>query len=162
MKERMLKSDLNKDLFENKSCIYRLYQGDSVVYVGQSVNLANRLASHYSDKSKIFDSFDFTECDEGKMNDMEAENIVKYAPIYNTTIPKCSNYMPSGQVKSKYPEVGIMICKYLEPDYSAKAKINYKKNRGINNYKYYEAKRVNDLAEKLLSTCVEVINKWGE
>ena len=60
--------------------IYFLKQKNKVVYVGQSINIYRRVEQH---KDKIFDSYDFIECDKNLLNSNEEFFILAYNPIYN-------------------------------------------------------------------------------
>jgi len=68
--------------------IYHLKDEDEIVYVGQSVNkkgMMGRFSSHCVDKE--FDDTSFYEVDDDKLDQTEADEIIKYTPKYNTSLP---------------------------------------------------------------------------
>lgn len=87
----LAKEQLSKraEPLRKRSGIYILfYQGD-VVYVGQSVYVEERI-SVAAKSDKRFDSYAVIECSnmtEQEIADLQAEYIVEYNPIYNTTLP---------------------------------------------------------------------------
>ena len=60
--------------------IYFLKQGEKVVYVGQSVNIENRVKQH---TDKEFDSYHYIECSNDLLDSTELAFITLYQPIYN-------------------------------------------------------------------------------
>ena len=67
--------------------IYRLYLNDEIVYIGKSdVNVMKRICDHYFEKTKLFDSFTFTSCNDlnnSELSELESKLIKKYNPKYN-------------------------------------------------------------------------------
>lgn len=66
----------------NSICgIYFLRKGREIVYIGQSVNVYSRIASHKA--SKDFDTVDFMPCDRSKLDDLEGFFIRLLQPKLN-------------------------------------------------------------------------------
>lgn len=63
--------------------IYLLKYQNSVVYVGQSVDVKRRIKEHKQEKKKKFDEFIYISCPDTNLNSVEAFNILKYSPKYN-------------------------------------------------------------------------------
>lgn len=61
--------------------VYYLWDGDDVVYVGQSTALSHRIRQHLS--SKLFDSFSFIRCSIDEMDELEGREIMRLNPKYN-------------------------------------------------------------------------------
>lgn len=84
-----LKKDINKKDFN--PCIYFLFKGNKVVYVGQSKNGIARVFSHtipdLEGFKKIFDGYAMIQCELSELNNIEAINIVKHKPKYNKAMP---------------------------------------------------------------------------
>lgn len=80
--------------------IYFLFDGDEIVYVGQSVDIMTRIGAHLRDK--IFDSFNYIECGLRDLNNLEATYILELKPKYNTTLPKNDFWMSSNAIKQKH------------------------------------------------------------
>jgi hypothetical protein len=69
-------------LGETADCrVYFLCDGDTVVYVGQTTNLAVRLSSHNNDKT--FDRVFFVRCSSEEMGPLETKWIKALRPKYN-------------------------------------------------------------------------------
>lgn len=60
--------------------IYLLIDNHEVVYIGQTLNIHQRLKSH---KDKIFDRYHFFRCEIDKLNFFEEELIDRFRPKYN-------------------------------------------------------------------------------
>lgn len=85
---------------KNGSCIYKLYDEDTIVYVGQSaINAYGRIGNHLKDK--VFDSFEIINCDINTLNEIEAELIIQNKPKYNSTIPNNSKWISKNIAKNK-------------------------------------------------------------
>lgn len=80
--------------------IYFLFDGDEIVYIGQSENIYKRVGTHLSDK--IFDSWNYIEYPDENLDELEAEYILKYKPKYNQSIPSNSIWLSSGAIKIKF------------------------------------------------------------
>jgi hypothetical protein len=75
----------------NGGVIYLLFNGNKIVYVGQSKDsLFGRIEHHKTDKK--FDSFSFFDCSIHELDDKEAELIIKHKPKYNKSLPGNSVY----------------------------------------------------------------------
>lgn len=74
--------------------VYFLFQGRSIVYVGQSSNIERRVFHHRQEGKKVFDSFSVIQCDPAPaaLNLKEAEFIYIFQPIYNRTLPEQGEY----------------------------------------------------------------------
>jgi predicted GIY-YIG superfamily endonuclease len=66
----------NRDYF-----LYRLYCKDSIVYIGKTNNLRDRISQHKKDKD--FDSYDYYIGNKSDVNIYELYYIDKIKPIYN-------------------------------------------------------------------------------
>ena len=64
-----------------RDCVYILYNEDVIVYVGQTINIYNRLISHKRDK--VFDRVRYLHCREDRKLYWEKVLIDRYQPIYN-------------------------------------------------------------------------------
>ncbi len=72
------------DLIKPKiSGIYFLKHNDTVVYVGKSINIKNRITNHIKEKTKVFNNFEFIECEESLLDPTELSYIYFYDPIFN-------------------------------------------------------------------------------
>tara|TARA_R110002051_G_scaffold231036_1_gene293030 strand:+ start:264 stop:755 length:492 start_codon:yes stop_codon:yes gene_type:complete len=76
---------------DNCTCVYRLHKDSTVIYVGQTKNLKNRLYSHLS-KKVDYDYFSFSLCSDEEVNDIEAYNIIKFNAKLNKSIPSSTKY----------------------------------------------------------------------
>lgn len=63
--------------------IYALLKGDSVVYIGKSENITNRIKDHVKAREKDFDSYSVIACKHDELDDLEMFMIFKYKPRYN-------------------------------------------------------------------------------
>ena len=80
--------ETNSEEFRSRGYIYLLYDDtDEVVYVGQSKYLEGRIKAHYKDKPDVRYAKYF-EVPIDEMNEIEAEYIIKYLPVYNHSLPK--------------------------------------------------------------------------
>ena len=77
-----------KSVTENKvrfpysgPAVYFLFVGDDLVYIGKSLNLLHRVASHFGQKE--FDHFSFITCTAGEIDELERRAIVKFRPPLN-------------------------------------------------------------------------------
>ena len=68
-----------------RPAIYVLFQGQEVVYVGQSINVYSRLGTHYQEGTKEFDSFRILYCKKKRMSFWERKLIKAYEPRYNVS-----------------------------------------------------------------------------
>lgn len=70
----------------NRACIYMLYKGDQIVYIGQTECLARRIAEHFQ-SNKDFDSFVVHSFIQDNYIRLKKEEILirKHKPKYNVT-----------------------------------------------------------------------------
>jgi len=85
---------MNNELI--KCGVYFLKKKSEVVYVGQSINIAQRISDHQREKEKDFDSFDYVECSVDNLNSNETFFIHYYNPKYN----KVKYHIKAGLKKS--------------------------------------------------------------
>lgn len=92
--QEILDSKVKIETIENRiGGVYFLIHNDTIVYVGSSVNIYDRIKEHKSHGHKEFDSFNFIECPEEAMHDEENDCIFELVPKYNKTI---SNTIETG------------------------------------------------------------------
>lgn len=82
---------------EDRTCIYVLIDGDSVVYVGQTSNLISRLAQHA--KTKRFTRYWSVDCPRDELSSAEAAYIVALNPTLNAALPSNSEYVQHNAAK---------------------------------------------------------------
>lgn len=63
--------------------VYKLILNNTVVYVGQTVNIKKRIAAHKSDPGMRFDEYEYFECRQCDMSVIESAIISKYSPVMN-------------------------------------------------------------------------------
>jgi hypothetical protein len=63
--------------------IYFLFHRGIVVYVGQSGDVAQRVAQHIQDGNKVFDGASFLPCQAKHLSELERHYIEQMAPKYN-------------------------------------------------------------------------------
>lgn len=75
---------LNK--IQNKSIIgiYFLWDVDTIVYIGQSIDIDKRISEHR--KNKKFSHYSYIECSKKDLNKLESSYIKTYNPILNTLL----------------------------------------------------------------------------
>ena len=79
--------------------VYYLWDGDDVVYVGQSTALSHRIRQHLS--SKLFDSFSFIRCSIDEMDELEGREIMRLNPKYNRQLNEKNGYCSINRVLNK-------------------------------------------------------------
>lgn len=72
-------------VFEMPCGVYFLIEGDEIVYVGQSVNINQRLLGHFPNKE--FSRVAILPVPPDRLEDVEREYINHLAPRYNKTVP---------------------------------------------------------------------------
>lgn len=78
-------------------CVYLLYKGDYVIYIGQASRFSDRIFDHYR---KDYDEFEIIEIDEGEsINDIEALFIAKYLPPLNKDMPSNNLFISECGIK---------------------------------------------------------------
>ena len=123
MKEILDKS-VSIPVLEGSSYIYFLLKNDEVVYVGQTiVSPEVRINQHI--KEKDFDSYSSFLLPVGmsfnEINKIEAENIIRFEPFYNSSFPGNCGYATKGVLKMRHG-VGHSTLKFLQ------------KHRGLKSY----------------------------
>jgi excisionase family DNA binding protein len=68
---------------EQQSGVYFLWDGLTIVYVGQSRNIRERLCQHIADGRKAFDGVSFLFCSVRSLNSVERHYIEALLPQYN-------------------------------------------------------------------------------
>lgn len=79
-------------------CIYYLFKGEEIVYVGSTANIYSRIAKHI--KTKDFDSFTYRKVTNKDIFEVEAREIIKHQPKLNLTLP-ASIYWSQSKAKSR-------------------------------------------------------------
>ena len=74
---------LLSDISENTIGVYFLTHKDTVVYVGQSIDISNRIQQHKRSNDKIFDSFYYDECSIDELDLIEKDFIEHHKPPFN-------------------------------------------------------------------------------
>lgn len=95
-----------------KSIIYFLIKDEKIVYVGQSTNGIYRIAAHSSDK--VFNGYFYKEYPTEKLNDIEAEYIVRFEPYYNNSMPTNNIYKSIAYLKEIYNTDARTLKKFLK------------------------------------------------
>jgi len=65
------------------SGVYFLIHEGEIVYVGQSIDVINRVATHVLKAEKEFDRYAYVEIEPDDLNSVEADYIVNLGPRYN-------------------------------------------------------------------------------
>ena len=82
-----------------RPAIYFLFDGDEIVYIGQSINPYSRITQHI--KKKKFSHVRFLPCSSRRMNYWEQKLISKYNPKYNVTHNKRYNVTSLSSYRKK-------------------------------------------------------------
>lgn len=82
------------DPYEKNGGIYFLFQGDELVYLGQSTDIASRIITHKRRNLFQFDHYCYYYLSptDDSTNDIEAELIILLKPKYNESLPCCNKY----------------------------------------------------------------------
>lgn len=67
--------------------VYFLIKKYKIVYVGQSVNVIQRVRSHRSEGVKDFDAYNFILCKPEELNALESIYIHRFSPEHNQNVP---------------------------------------------------------------------------
>lgn len=78
--ERIIKESANYKLSFG---VYFLVKESEIVYIGQSVNIASRIATHYSEGRIEFDRYCYVPCDRSNLNAIESLYIHMFKPVMN-------------------------------------------------------------------------------
>ena len=89
--------------FEYRCGVYILICRGEIVYVGQSRNVFHRIGLHGANEEKVFDSYSIIECEPQDLNDLEAELIVRFAPMYNVTLPLNNSWITLSHLRNSSP-----------------------------------------------------------
>ena len=82
--------------------VYLLKYGGTVVYVGSSEHGLYRALSHACiNPIKVYDTVELIPCSKEQLNELEADLIFKYQPVYNVTVPS-SSYVTLRWFRQKY------------------------------------------------------------
>ncbi len=81
-----------------RSCVYFLFDGDELVYIGKTTNLYYRIGQHVADGYKKFDRFEVFETDD--QDRLEEFLIRLLKPKYNKVVPG-GNYGDVGNIKNE-------------------------------------------------------------
>lgn len=87
-------------------CVYFLFHGESLVYVGQSHSLTYRVGTHQREKD--FDSIAVIEVSEADVNRIEHAYINRYAPMYNKNGLPLLNVSQSPAAAVPCPECALL------------------------------------------------------
>lgn len=74
-------------MFDHICGVYFLLDQETIVYVGQSLNVMARLSDHRREGQKQFNRIFVVECKIGELTHLEALYIDKFKPIYNLARP---------------------------------------------------------------------------
>jgi len=86
------KEFINKYKNKDQACVYMLWSGSNVIYVGSTKYPSARIRSHQS-SIKEFDSVSAHECNDDELLDLETKFIIKLKPKYNSSIPSSTEYV---------------------------------------------------------------------
>ncbi len=73
---------------EGQCCVYFLFIGSEIIYIGQTINLKARARNHEVE----FETLKYIPCNADDMNNLEALKIIEYKPKLNFTIPPNDNF----------------------------------------------------------------------
>jgi len=80
--------------------VYFLFEGDDIVYIGQSRDIHQRITNHYA--TKVFDSWNYIKIKPSELDIREAEYIIEYRPIYNKGLPINDIWIPQATLKREW------------------------------------------------------------
>jgi len=94
-------------LYGANPCVYVLWDGDEIVYVGKSNNGLARIWQH---PNMIFSQYSYIEpCDKTRLNELEATLIYKFTPKYNKEISSNKMYLSKEGLKTLFNVDGRKI-----------------------------------------------------
>ena len=76
--------------YEHLTGVYFLILNDEIVYVGRSVNILGRLATHHTNQTIEFNRVFVERCRADQVAHLEAMYINKFKPKHNTSMPAVS------------------------------------------------------------------------
>ena len=88
--------------------VYFLFNENEIVYIGQSINILNRVGTHT--QSKTFNSWNYISCSREELNDLEAELIIQHKPVLNSSLPKNKMWISINQIKNTH-DIGKLALK---------------------------------------------------
>jgi excinuclease UvrABC nuclease subunit len=104
--EAEIQSEKERLIAEAVTCtairgIYFLIKDRELIYVGQAVNIYNRVASHKSQGVIDFDSYNWIECNVPDLTAVEVEYILAFRPRLNQRIPRCDRFVTQQILRDK-------------------------------------------------------------
>lgn len=93
------------EIGRNKIGVYFLINENKIVYVGKTIKGLTRAYSHLD--NKIFDRIYFLPCLEEELNILEANYIVKYAPLYNIALNDSNCFLTIKNIKNLLRRLGF-------------------------------------------------------
>lgn len=81
--------------------VYLLWSRGIVVYVGQSENILQRVGVHLANPKKEFDGYCYAVIEQGNLNQIEADLIVRYQTRLNNSLPINQKYVTANQLKKQ-------------------------------------------------------------
>lgn len=88
------------------ACVYFLISGGEIVYVGQSIYLPARIATHASEEKKQFDRVLYMPVDQSLLNETEQHYIQLLRPVYNCQAVDRSNGQQQAEISSGTDDPG--------------------------------------------------------
>lgn len=83
--------------------VYGLFHELKIMYVGSTTCLPERLGTHIKDRIKRFDRYCFQYVPPHiKLENVEAELIIKYEPLYNTSLPPNDIYICETAISKRF------------------------------------------------------------
>ena len=74
---------INEHFFDALIGVYVLFQNDTPVYIGQSVNILQRVSTHKAEKAGLFNNVKFFACKKDELNEKEMFLIKLFKPELN-------------------------------------------------------------------------------
>lgn len=84
------------------SGLYFLIKGATILYVGKSKNIYDRVKQQSQDNLKDFDSFSILECPPEIIDDLEAYYIYKLRPPFNVSLPENDKFKSLREIKKMF------------------------------------------------------------
>jgi hypothetical protein len=88
------------------NCVYFLYNNDTLVYIGRTFILSQRIKQHLHDK--VFNRFNYIQCCDYEAYLLEYEMIETFKPMYNKRITIIGN-----ELQRYYSEIYDLRLKYM-------------------------------------------------
>ena len=80
--------------------VFLLYDGDTVVYIGKSLDVQSTVVGHY--KSKTFDSWNFIKCPDERQEELLEDLVLAYRPIHNKFLVSNTQWVSKTRAKNKF------------------------------------------------------------